>query len=164
LVDVEVTLTPDGSPLGRPAYAKKTDSFGAAIFQDVLRGIYQAHLGPMTQPMMAPQPVEVLANSGMTAQSKTIIVPKGESLTVNLFSAAGHGLPDVEVKLSSGSDVRYREMKQKTDRSGRTTFQHLLPGSYWINVLDPRYEPRTVPAAVRQGEKPKDIDVRLMMR
>lgn len=164
LANVEVTLTPEQHPPGRPAYRKVTDSFGAAVFEDVLRGPYLAHIGPMAQPIHPPEKIEVLASSGLQAQSKTIVVPKGESLTVNVYNAVGHGVSDVEVKLSSGSDVRYREMKQPTDWSGRVVFEHLVPGSYWVNVTDPRYQPRTVPAVVRANEKPKDIEVRLRMR
>lgn len=164
LAGVPVELTPEEGPPGRGAHRRVTDSFGAAVFPDVLRGPYLVHLGPPGQPIHAPERIEVMANSGVQAQSKTILVPKGESLTVNVFSALGHGIADIEVKLSSGSDVRYREMKQKTDWSGRAKFEHLGAGSYWVNVLDPRYQPRTVPAVVRAGEKPKDVDVHLRMR
>jgi hypothetical protein len=164
LGNVEVTLTPEGEPQGRGSYYKQTDSFGAAVFPDVLRGTYLAHLGNMAQPLMPPQPIEVLASSGLTAQSKTIVVPKGEAVTVNLYAPSGQGIKDVEVRLSSNSDTRYREIKVLSDWSGRAVFPHLPPGSYWVNVTDPRYEPRTVPALVRKGEKPKDVDVRLVMR
>jgi len=164
LGNVEVNLTPEAHPPGRQAYREVTDSFGAAVFRDVLRGPYQAHVGPMGQPLLPPQPIEVLANSGLQAQSKTIVVPKGESLTVNVYNAVGHGVTDIEVKLSSGSDVRYREIKKQTDWSGRVVFDHLPAGSYWVNVLDSRYQPRTVPAVVRAGTKPKDLDVHLRMR
>lgn len=164
LTNVEVTLTPEEHPPGRGAHTQATDSFGAARFDDVLRGAYLAHLGPMGQPIHAPERIEVMANSGTQAQSKTIIVPKGEALTVNVYNAVGHGIAEIEVKLSSGSDVRYRELKQQTDWSGRVVFEHLTPGSYWINVLDRRYQPRTVPAMIRAGEKPKDVDIHLRMR
>ncbi len=164
LANVEVMLSPDGPPAGRGAYREQTDTFGAAVFHDVLRGTYQAHIGPMSKPLLPPQAIEVLASSGLQAQSKTIIVPKGEALTVNLYAPTGHGIAEVEVKLSSGSDVRYREVKQTTDWSGRTTFAHLAPGSYWVNVIDPRYEPRTIAVVVRAGEKPKDADIRLVLR
>ncbi|HLU40512.1 MAG TPA: carboxypeptidase-like regulatory domain-containing protein [Planctomycetota bacterium] len=163
LAGVEVNMTPEGPPEGRQVHYKRTDSFGAAVFENVLRGAYTVYIGG-AEPLLPPQTVEVFASSGTQAQSKTIIVPKGETLTVNLFSPTGHGIAGVEVKLSSGSGTLYREMKQVTDWSGRATFQHLVPGSYWVNVIDPRYEPRTLPATVRAGEKPKDVNVRLVMR
>ncbi|MEZ5965608.1 MAG: carboxypeptidase-like regulatory domain-containing protein [Planctomycetota bacterium] len=164
LANVEVTLTPDEHPPGRPAYSMVTDSFGAAVFENVLRGPYLAHVGPMAQPIHPPEKVEVMANSGLQAQSKTIVVPKGEALVVNVYNAVGHGVTDIEVRLSSGSDVRYRELKQQTDWAGRCVFEHLVPGTYWLNVTDTRYQPRTVPATVRAGEKPKDVEIRLRMR
>lgn len=165
LGNVEVTLQPDGPPLGRPTYVKTTDSFGAAVFHDVLRGNYLAHLGPLAQPLRAPEPIEVLAASGMSAQSKTVQVAKGEPLTVNVFNASGYGVPDIEVKLSVNGDARWRnDIKLPTNWAGKAVFEHVPPGSYWVNVLDPRYEPRTVPAVVRANEKPKDVEIRLRMR
>jgi hypothetical protein len=164
LANVEVTMQPDGAPLGRPTYAKTTDSYGAAVFQDVLRGAYLAHFGPLTQPLRAPEPIEVLGASGMQAQSKTVQIAKGETLTVNVFNATGHGLAEVEVKLSSGSDTRYREFKKNSDWAGKAAFEHVPAGTYWVNVLDPRFEPRTLPAVVRANEKPKDVNIHLRMR
>lgn len=164
IVDTDVTMMPVGSPLGRPTYAKRADTFGAVVFENVLRGQYQVLVGPLTQPLLEPVPVEVFATSGVQVQSKTIVVPRGESLTVNVFGLGGHGMAEIEVKVTSGSDTRFREFKQPTNWGGTATFEHLVPGTYWVNVLDPRYEPRTLPAHVKAGEKPNAVEVRLVPR
>ncbi len=164
LSDTEVTMLPVGAPLGRATYAKRADTFGAAVFDDVLRGTYRVHVGPLTQPLIEPVDVEVLATSGVQVQSKTIVVPRGETLNVSVFGLGGHGLPEIEVKVTSGSDTRFREFKQPTTWAGTATFEHLVPGTYWVNVLDPRYEPRTLPVQVKAGEKPRDVEIRLVPR
>jgi hypothetical protein len=163
LEGLEVTMTPIGSPMGRHNLRKVTDNFGAAVLESVLRGAYRVAVGPPGAPLIPPVDVEVQPpGAGLSAQSHTIVVPRGHKLAVRVVGPAGYGMKEAEVHVVASSDIQFREYKQTTDLAGLAEFPHLVAGSYWVNVTAPEYSRRTLPVKVPTDSPPPELLVRLV--
>src|SRR5262245_42198496 len=56
----DLRMVPVGDPGGRPRRDGRSDNFGSVVFEDMLAGDYDVHIGPVGQPLVAPPRVRVL--------------------------------------------------------------------------------------------------------
>jgi hypothetical protein len=157
--DLEVALIPEGEPVGRPVLAgKRSDSFGAVVYETVLRGSYRVCVGSQITPLNAPLVIDVQATAG--AQATTVEVPRGQPLTVRVHGPA-YGVEGVDVVALATDSVQLRRFESKTDYRGEALFPHLPPGGYQLNINKQGYERTVRTVTLKEHETPAPIEVRL---
>ena len=158
-------LTPQGTPPGRPVLQGRTNSFGTAVFENVLAGDYVVRLGDREVGHVTVEPPGYVRDeAGVGSQSALLIVPVGRTLRVEVFDDAGHGLPDAEVILFAIDTVENRRFQSTTDTSGIVLFDHVTPGRYQLDVRGRGRQPtsRTVEIGAERDPDPQRIRLPLL--
>jgi hypothetical protein len=158
----EIRMLPVGEPLGRPRYDAKTDNYGSAVFENVLAGDYQAHIGPLGQELIAPSIVTVQPGtwlqrgSVVQPQGQTIVVPLGVAVLATVVQRGGYPLPGARVRLRTTDRPRIVEYELESDVRGQAHFQSVLPGMWEIEVVKPDFERRSVQLTIQEGVTPPE--------
>lgn len=139
--DMEVHLAPCGASLTtRQRHDGKTNNFGNVIFEGVERGEYTLTVGNSRAPAAPPETVMVYASAAAYSmgrprvQGKTIVVPDGEHVTVEVWSRHGMPLEDANLRAWQLEVQRFYNFQGKTDQAGRFVFENVPYGKYQISV------------------------------
>ncbi|MBL8749515.1 MAG: carboxypeptidase regulatory-like domain-containing protein [Planctomycetes bacterium] len=166
-VGVEIVLQPVGEPAGRPKKVATTDSYGSAVYEDLLGGEYRAFLSIAGQPLEDPQSFVVptathVVASTVQGHGTTITIARGMPLQVRVADVRGYGLADVTVTATATDQVRHKAIELTTDATGVVTFPRLLPGTWQIDVQRTDYQRSTRQVTARAGEPIEPIEFQLV--
>ena len=159
LAMTEVRLVPHLEPRGRPTFFGSSDNYGSVVFENVLEGLYHAHVGPQAQPLMEPvelnvQPGSFLRQGSVVMpQGTTIVVPRGLPLQTTVVQAGGWPLPGALVQVRATDRRHVVELEDVTDVRGQVHFPNILPGQWEIEVSKPDFERRLAQFEVKIGEE-----------
>lgn len=155
---VDVLMQPVGDPAGRPLLRGTTDNFGSVVFENVLKGDYQASAIENGVPIGQPQVVRVQADGRMygpkvQGQGFVLTLERGVPLEVEVTSN-GYGIADALVQLQASDRVQLKQLELPTGYNGRAMFPHLPPGLWQIEVVKDGYTRRTKQITVKANEPP----------
>lgn len=166
--DIEVHMIPTGDSITRrKRHDGKTNNFGNVIFQDVERGDYTLTVGNVGAPSAPPETVTVyssaasFANGRPRVQGKTVIVPDGKNVTIEVWSRHGFPLEDANLRAWQLEIKRFYDFKGKTDRAGRLVFENVPYGKYQISVDSSLHGRRDRKFEVTKGAGPVLITVKM---
>jgi hypothetical protein len=159
---LDVLLLPVGEPPNRQPLTKTCDNFGAAVFEDVLRGEYRVFVGSQLDPLNEPKTIDVSATTAI--QAVPVEVPRGQPLTVQVNGGNGYGLEGAEVVAIATDSVQFRQQKGKSDAAGRVTFKHLPAGAYQLNVAREGWERTARMVKIEDAVRPETVVVQLAPR
>lgn len=149
LPGLEVHMVPMGHPIGRKSFHGVSDSYGATVFEKVLKGDYRLSVGPPTAPLVDPKVVS-LAPSGL--QAEHVEVPRGVTLSF-FVTSGGYGLTNVAVEATAVDTPQFKRYPLVTDQLGNAVFKHLPPGTYHVNFSAHGYVRRTEKVTVKADEQ-----------
>lgn len=139
--DMNVHLVPTGESLTRRRrHDGKTNNFGNVIFEGVEQGDYVLSVGNVGAPSAPPETVTVYSaaasfvNGRPRVQGKTVIVPDGKNVTIEVWSRHGLPLEGANLRAWQLEIKRFYDFKGKTDRAGRLVFENVPYGKYQISV------------------------------
>ncbi|MGE0144013.1 MAG: carboxypeptidase-like regulatory domain-containing protein [Planctomycetota bacterium] len=163
VADKEVRLEPDGEPLGRSYATARSDSFGVAIFTDLLAGPWHVKVEDLVRGRLEVQPPGVVSDdAGVGVQSSVIVVPRGKNLRIEAFDLAGHGLVDVELQLVAVDTVENRRLEARTDETGTWTFDNVPVGRWQLNAQGGgHYAPISRTVTIAEDRDPEPVRIRL---
>lgn len=163
VTDKEIRLEPDGEPLGRPFATARSDSFGVAIFTDLLAGPWHVKVEDLVRGRLEVQPPGVVSDdAGVGVQSAVITVPRGKNLRIEAFDLAGHGLVDVELQLIAVDTVENRRLQARTDETGTWTFDNVPVGRWQLNAQGGgHYAPISRTITIAEDRDPDPVRIRL---
>lgn len=161
-VDEEVTLIAIGEPRGRPLLQARTDSFGTALFESVLAGEYDVKVGlDVRDKITIERPGFVHDDLDVGVQSKQLKIPRGPSLTIEVFDIIQYALGGVRVRAIALDTTRNRRYEAQTDVNGVVKFDHVVPGRYQIDVQATGYQQTSRTLVVEAGQEVPPIQFRL---
>ncbi len=168
--DMEVHLVPCGASLSkRRRHDGKTNNFGNVVFEDVERGDYMLTVGKVHAPSAPPEEVTVFAASAAfhmgrpRVQGKTVIVPDGKNVTIEIWSRAGIPLGGATLLAWQLEIKRYYKFEGTTDQAGRYVFENVPYGRYQISIDHPQHGRRDRNFEVKK-DGPADVMVSVAMR
>jgi hypothetical protein len=152
-------MTPVGHPGGRTRYPGTTDSFGAMIYENVLRGDYEIKLGETVV-----DTITVLATKNVSLQGAQILVPVGNDLRIEVNSRIGYGIEGINLLIYAVDTTRNRRYEAVTDYTGVHTFPHLMPGTYQIDIWGSGYQRTSRKVRINKDGLQDPLVVRLSAR
>jgi len=163
-----IHLVPTGDSLTkRKRHHGETNNFGNIVFEGVERGDYTLTVGTIGAPSAPPEVVTVhpsavsFSNGRPKVQGKTVIVPEGKNVTIEVWSRHGIPLDNVNLRAWQLEIQRYYDFKGKTDRAGRTVFENVPYGKYQISVDSPSHGRRDRKFDVVKGPEPALVTIRM---
>jgi hypothetical protein len=161
-VDEDVTLIAVGEPRGRPLLQARTDTFGTALFEAVLAGEYDVKIGlDVRDQVTIERPGFVHDDLDVGVQSKQLKIPRGPSLTIEVFDIIQYALGGVRVRAIALDTTRNRRYEAQTDVNGVVRFDHVVPGRYQIDVQATGYQQTSRTLVVEAGQEVPPIQFKL---
>ena len=161
-VDEEVMLIAVGEPRGRPLLQARTDTFGTALFESVLAGEYDVKIGlDVRDQVTIERPGFVHDDLDVGVQSKQLKIPRGPSLTIEVFDIIQYALGGVRVRAIALDTTRNRRYEAETDVNGVVRFHHVVPGRYQIDVQATGYQQTSRTLVIEAGQEVPPIQFRL---
>lgn len=137
-----VRMVPVGESLGkRETKFGESDRNGHVLFEDVVKGNYEIHVGHANAPLAPPEKVIVYHayttfdhNGRPKTQGALVTVPDGHDVTVVVYSRHNYRVENAELKAWQLEIKRYHEFKGTTDRTGTFVFKNVPYGVYQLSV------------------------------
>ena len=162
-------MVPVGEPLGRSRQDGETDNFGSVVFEQVLAGEYEAHIGPLAQPLVQPPPIVTVqpgvvmrVGHAVQPQGQQITVPRGVPLSVKVIGALQTPLPGVTVRAQNTDRVTLTALEAETNARGEVLFPNVLDGVWQIDVYLHNHQRRTKQVTVKGDQPPQPVNFRLV--
>lgn len=159
----DLMLVPTGEVRGRDVIRAQTDNFGTAAFASVLAGEYAVHVGGLARAtILVARTGFVHDELGSGRQSQNVVIERGAKLRVEVFDAAGRGMPGVTVRVMAIDTVENIRQEHETDATGVWEFEHVLPGRYQVDAMAQGHPTVTKPrVAIEAGVDPAPIRLRM---
>ena len=167
--DLEVRMIPIGERVaGRRMAAQKTNASGSAIFENVLEGDYNIVVGHVNAPMAPPVEVTVYPAIGpasrdgrLKTQGRTITIPDGHNVTVDVMSRWGYYIEGAEVRALQLEVSRHHEFKGTTDSAGRLVLENVPFGIYQLSIATKRNGRKDLKFTVKKDGDPPLVPVKM---
>jgi hypothetical protein len=136
---LDITMQPQGEPLGRDWQKGVTDNFGSIVFEHVLAGDYALQVLDRGESLLEPRTLTVQPgtrghNAAVVGQSQSLVIPRGIPVRLQVHDPAGYGIADAKVIALATHVIKLKELQKTTDAGGFVDFSHLQPGTWAIAI------------------------------